>query len=164
MNAYARFDAACQRLASWAPLPLRLGVGIVFLLHGIGKANNGVTGVAGFFGQLGIPLPAVAAVIVITVETVGAASVALGLLTRFWAACMAIEMVVAILLASLPGHRGFELEGLLLAGSLALVGLGDGPVSLRGLFRHGAHRPAVDLQRQPAASTGRIDTPPGLDT
>ena len=140
MNPYARFEAACQRLASWAPLPLRLGVGIVFLNHGIGKFNNGVAGVAGFFGHIGIPLPAVAAVVVITVETVGAACVITGLLTRFWTACMAIEMVVAILMASLPSHRGFELEGLLVAGSLALVVLGDGPAALGALLKRGAHR------------------------
>lgn len=135
MTPYARFEAACQRLAPYASLILRVGVGWVFLVHGIGKVKTGVPGIAGFFGHLGLPLPAVSAVIVMTVETAGAGFVLLGLFTRFWAACMAIEMVVAITTASLPGNRGFELEGLLLVGALALVALGDGSVSVGSAMR-----------------------------
>ncbi len=116
--------------ASYATLVLRLGVGGVFLLHGAGKIHGGIAGVAGFFGSLGIPFPTVSAVIVITVESIGAVCVLLGVFTRFWAACMAVEMLVAILTASLPAGRNFELEGLLLAGSLALVTLGDGTLSV----------------------------------
>lgn len=116
--------------SSYAALVLRLGVGGVFLIHGIGKLNLGLRGVTGFFAGLGIPLPSVSATIVIAVETIGAVCVILGFLTRFWAACMAVEMVVAIVAASLPAGRGFELEGLLLTGGLALVVLGDGVFSV----------------------------------
>ncbi|MDD1762985.1 MAG: DoxX family protein, partial [Methanothrix sp.] len=108
----------------------RFGVGIVFLIHGTSKLQSGLRGVAGFFGTLGIPLPSVAATVVIAVETVGALCLILGFLSRFWAACMAIEMVVAIVTASLPSHKAFELEGLLLTGALALVVLGDGAISV----------------------------------
>ncbi len=75
MTPYARFEAACQRLAPYAGLFLRVGVGWVFLRHGIGKVQGGVPGVAAFFQGAGIPLPTVSAVIVMTVETVGAACV-----------------------------------------------------------------------------------------
>src|SRR5882762_325069 len=116
--------------ASYAALIMRFGVGIIFLIHGTSKLQTGLRGVAGFFGTLGIPLPSVAATVVIAVETVGAVCLILGFLSRFWAACMAIEMVVAIVTASLPSHRGFELEGLLFIGALALVFLGDGAISV----------------------------------
>lgn len=123
------------RLAPYASLPLRIAVGWVFLRHGSMKLHMGVGGVAGFLGHLGFPVPAVWAVILIGVETIGAGCVVLGLFTRFWAACLAVDMIVAISLAVLPSHHAPELEGLLLAGALALALLGDGPVSVGALLR-----------------------------
>ena len=73
----------------------------------------------------------------VAVETVGAVCLLLGILTQPVAALMAVNMVVAILAAVLP-HGGVpELEGLLLAGSLALVALGDGPLSVGIYFKKG---------------------------
>ena len=117
--------------ASYAALVLRLGVGIVFLIHGWSKLQMGVGGVTRFFGTLGIPFPSVGAVIVIAVETIGALMIILGIFTRYVALAMAIEMLVAILVSSVPSGRGFELEGLLLTGALALVVLGDGVLAVR---------------------------------
>jgi uncharacterized membrane protein YphA (DoxX/SURF4 family) len=127
-----------NQLAPYAAFFMRLAVGGVFLRHGIGKWHSGVAGVAEFIHSTGIPFATVVALILIVVETIGAACVILGVLTRFWAACMAVEMVVAILAVQLPHHGGFELEGLLLAGSITLVALGDGPLSV-----------AVSLKRRP---------------
>ncbi|MBI4420371.1 MAG: DoxX family protein [Gemmatimonadetes bacterium] len=124
-------DAAAARLAPYAAVLLRLAVGGVFLKHGIDKVGMGLAAVSGFFGQLGIPFATLSASVVITVETLGAACVILGLLTRFWAACFVIDMIVAIAVAVLPTGRNAELELLLLAGALALIGLGDGPLSVR---------------------------------
>lgn len=126
----ARARALAARLSPLAAFFLRLGVGLVFIHHGLMKLHTGVAGVGGFFHTLGIPFPIVAAVVVITVETFGAACMVLGLLTRLWALAMAVEMTVAILLAVLPQGHSPELEGLLLAGALALVVLGDGPLAL----------------------------------
>jgi putative oxidoreductase len=132
-----RTSALGSRLQPWAPLVLRLAVGLVFLHHGMMKLHTGVGGVAGFLGGLGFPLPTLWAVALIAIETVGAACVLLGVLTRLWAAAMAAEMVVAIAVAVVPNGRSPELEGLLLAGALALAGLGDGPLALGRLFRRG---------------------------
>jgi len=129
---FAALDRLAGRLTPYAGAILRVGVGWVFLRHGVAKVGMGAAAVAGFFHGLGIPFPHVFAVVVIVTETVGAACVVAGFLTRFWAACMAVDMVVAILVAVLP--RPFELEGLLLAGSLALIGLGDGPLSVGRLI------------------------------
>src|SRR2546422_9100960 len=79
---------------------------------------------------VGLPFATVWAVVLIAVETVGAACILLGIFTRFWAACMAVEMVVAILAVKVPQAGNFELEGLLLAGAITLVALGDGPLSV----------------------------------
>jgi uncharacterized membrane protein YphA (DoxX/SURF4 family) len=61
----------------------------------------------------------------------------LGVLTRIWGICFVVEMVVAIVRVKLPGHQGFELEALLLAGAASLVALGDGPVALGMTLKRG---------------------------
>jgi putative oxidoreductase len=119
-----------SRLTPYAALIMRLAVGGVFLHHGLTKWHNGVPALSGFFHTLGIPLAGTVAWIVIVVETVGAACVLLGIFTQFWAACMAVEMLVAIFRVQLPRGTSFELEALLFAGALTLVALGDGPLSV----------------------------------
>lgn len=133
MKATHIFQPIATLLAPFAPLFLRLGVAYVFVRHGLMKVHMGLPQVAGFFGHLGIPIPTVAAAVVIGVETLGAACLALGLLTRLWAFCMVVDMVVAIWLAVLP--RAPELELLLLVGALALLSLGAGPLSIDRLLQ-----------------------------
>lgn len=123
-------------LTPYAAFIMRLAVGGVFLLHGIGKFGRGIGATAGFLSTHHIPFATIFAVILITVETVGAICVLLGILTRAWAATMAVVMVVAILAVKLPGDQNFELEGLLLAGAVTLVALGDGPLSVAVRFKN----------------------------
>jgi putative oxidoreductase len=119
-----------NRFTPYAAVVLRLAVGLVFLHHGVMKLHNGIPAMADFLHNYGLPFATICATIVIGVETIGAACVLLGILTRVWAAAMAFEMVVASLVVVVPSGRWPELEGLLCAGALALVALGDGPLSL----------------------------------
>ncbi|HEX9279507.1 MAG TPA: DoxX family protein [Gemmatimonadales bacterium] len=129
-----------NQLAPYAAFFMRLAVGGVFLRHGIQKFEMGIPAVAGFLhNSAGIPFASMFAVVLIVVETVGAVCVILGILTRAWATCMAVEMVVAILTVQLPHGGNFELEGLLLAGAVTLMALGDGPLSVAVRFK----RPAM---------------------
>ena len=122
-------------LTPYAAFFMRLAVGGVFLLHGIGKFERGIGATAAFLSAHHIPFASIFAVILITVETVGAVCVLLGILTRAWAAAMAFVMVVAIVAVKLPGGQNFELEALLLAGAVTLVALGDGPLSIAVRFK-----------------------------
>lgn len=122
-------------LTPYAAFFMRLAVGGVFLVHGLGKFHNGIGATAGFLANHHIPFATIFAVILITIETVGALCVLLGILTRAWAAVMSIVMVVAILVVKVPGHQNFELEALLLAGAVTLVALGDGPLSVAVRFK-----------------------------
>lgn len=126
-------------LTPYAAFFMRLAVGGVFLIHGIAKFKWGIGGVAGFLSTNHIPFATIFAVILITIETVGAMCVLLGILTRAWAAAMCAVMVVAIIAVKLPGHQGFELESLLLAGALTLVALGDGPLSIAVKFKQSSN-------------------------
>jgi len=119
-----------NQLSPYAAFFMRLAVGGVFLRHGLVKVHNGIPALAGFLHGAGMPFATVWAVALIAVETLGAACVLLGIFTRFWATCMAVEMVVAILAVKVPQAGNFELEALLLAGAITLVALGDGPLSV----------------------------------
>ena len=118
-----------NQLTPYAAFFMRLAVGLVFLQHGWHKFHvQGLGGVATFLHGVGFPFATMFALILIVTETIGALCVVLGIFTRIWAAVMAVEMLVAILAVRLPGS--FELEGLLFAGAITLVALGDGPLSI----------------------------------
>jgi len=124
-----------NRLSPYAAFIMRLAVGGVFLHHGIMKFHTGVAGVADFMHSVGLPFATICAIIVIVVETVGAVCVILGIFTQFWALAMAIEMAVASFIALKPQGHLPELELLLFAGAVALVALGDGPLSVGIRFK-----------------------------
>jgi uncharacterized membrane protein YphA (DoxX/SURF4 family) len=55
--------------SGWGVLPLRIVVGLVFVVHGAQKLFGfGLAGTAGFLGNLGIPLPTIAASALIAVD------------------------------------------------------------------------------------------------
>jgi putative oxidoreductase len=132
-----------SRAADWGLVPLRLVVGLVFVVHGAQKLFVfGLGGAAGFMAKVGIPLPFVAAVVVMAVEILGGLALILGLGTRVAAALLAFEMLVAILTVRLKMGfvGGYEFELTLLAASLSLALLGAGPVTAKTVF---ARREAV---------------------
>ena len=122
-------------LTPYAAFFMRLAVGGVFLLHGIGKFERGIGATAHMLAGIGFPFSTIFAVILMTIETVGAICVLLGILTRVWAAVMAVVMVVAILAVKVRNGMNFEVEALLLAGAVTLVALGDGPLSVAVGFK-----------------------------
>src|SRR5712692_9979387 len=66
--------------ANWGLVPLRLVVGLVFIVHGGQKLLVfGLGGTAGFMAKVGIPWPFLAAVVVIAVEILGGLALVLGL-------------------------------------------------------------------------------------
>jgi putative oxidoreductase len=124
------------KLQSCGLTVLRVVVGIVFFVHGYQKLFKiGFHGVAGMFGHMGIPLPAVSAVIVTLVEFVGGILLITGLATRVAAALNAVDMTVAILVVHLKngfsGPMGFEHPLTLLGACICLVLAGGGSFALK---------------------------------
>ncbi|HEV8265340.1 MAG TPA: DoxX family protein [Gemmatimonadales bacterium] len=115
-----------NRLAPYAAFFMRLAVGGVFLSRGLDRIQSGIPSLS--FGTL-------LALVVIAIQTVGAVCVLLGMWTRLWATAMAVFMTVTILASKLPHRANFELEGLLLAGAVTLMALGDGPLSIAVRFK-----------------------------
>jgi putative oxidoreductase len=129
------FSGKSQSLAIAA---LRIVVGIVFLAHGYQKVFKfGFHGVAGMFAHMGIPLPAVAAVVVMVVEFVGGILLVTGLATRLPAALLAIDMLVAVLAVHIKhgffNPMGVEFPLTLLAACICLALSGGGAGSLKRL-------------------------------
>ncbi|MDI3471280.1 MAG: hypothetical protein OJF62_003343 [Pseudolabrys sp.] len=76
---------------------LRVVIGLIIFVHGWGKLHSGLAGVTMYFTKVGLPAPELLAYCAIFLETVGALCVAIGLFTRFFAAALAIEMLIALL-------------------------------------------------------------------
>ena len=128
------------RFAKWGMLPLRIVVGLVFLMHGAQKLFVfGPGGTADIMGKLGLPLPLVSATVVIAVELLGGLAILLGVFARVAGALLAFEMVIAILVARVHGGffapYGYEFELTLLGASLTFALNGPGRMSLEDIWR-----------------------------
>lgn len=128
----------------WGLLILRVVVGLVFAVHGAQKFFLfGIDGTAGFFGSLGIPLPQVAAIVVILLELGGGLALLIGLGTRYVAGLLAVNMLVALATVHLPNGffvdgNGFEFVLVLLAAALFFVLNGGGSLAVDRRLAQGA--------------------------
>lgn len=107
---------------------LRLGVGVTFLVHGIGKLSN-MEGTIMFFQQIG--LGSSLAWLVALIETIGGAMLILGVWTSIPAILLAIVMIGAITTVKWgnPFLGGYELDFVLLMSLLSIAFLGSGKYS-----------------------------------
>jgi putative oxidoreductase len=114
---------------------VRIVVGVMFLMHVAGKFNSGAAGVASMMAKNGLEPALMWAYFIIALESLGGICMVVGLFTRFFAAALAIEMLVALMTVHLPkgysaGHGGYEYV-LLIGAVCFLVALrGGGPYSV----------------------------------
>lgn len=138
--------AASSRTGMTSDLGLlvaRIVLGAIFAAHGYQKlVTFGLAGVTESFRGMGVPVPEVAAPVVALVELVGGIALIAGAFTGVVGLLLAIDMLVAALIAHLPQGLfieagGWELVGALGAGALVLAAVGAGRFSLDGLRRGG---------------------------
>lgn len=137
-----RSDTSLDRIGvQWNPVVLRLALGLVFVVSGVGKVfavgpkASGIGGFSGMLADLGVPLATAVAVVIGFTELLGGILLLLGLFTRFVAAALAVVMIGATVLVHLPNgfvasEGGIEYTLVLSLVSIALVLSGPGALAL----------------------------------
>ena len=128
-----------KKYSSLAPLFIRLGLGIVFIVHGYMKLFGGIEETTGFFSSLSIPLPGFFAVVVAIVEFFGGLAILLGLFTQVVSILAFINMLFAFILVHGKNgfnvsNGGFEFVFVLGLMALSLIFSGAGALSLDKLI------------------------------
>jgi putative oxidoreductase len=140
-------------LGRWAPLPLRLIVGIGFIQHGFAKLSKGPDAFANILHALAVPAPHFMAWVTILTELLGGIAVLLGAFVALVSLPMAALLLVAMFTVHLPygfssiklmavtaagaqfGPPGYECDLPYLACLAALVLGGSGPLAIDGLIK-----------------------------
>ena len=146
----------------WAPLPLRLVIGYGFMAHGWAKLSRGPAGFARLLEQIGTPLPELTAWVSTLFEVLGGLAILAGACVAVVSVPLIVMMLVAMftvhlrygfsaintigLTAAGPqfGPPGYEVNLLYIAGLLALILGGAGPLSIDRLLAR--------IKREPTAS------------
>ncbi|HWY58236.1 MAG TPA: DoxX family protein [Terriglobales bacterium] len=127
-----------DRLQPLALLVLRVVLGSIMIAHGYGKVFGGFSHVRDMVQHIGFP--AWMAYLLAGTEFFGGILIIAGLLTRFVAVAMLIDMSVAIW--KIHWHNGFKAQGgyefplSVAAIAFALIFFGAGPIALDSI-RHG---------------------------
>ena len=140
-------------LTTWALVPLRLVVGVGFLLHGLAKWQRGPEKFGLLLAQIGTPMPVATAWIVTLLEVFGGLAILVGLFVALASIPLIGSMLVAMftvqwrygfssvntigLTSTGPvfGPPGYEINLLYIAALVALACCGPGPLSLSAWFR-----------------------------
>ncbi len=128
------------RWGEWAPLILRVPLGLVFLMHGYQKVfSMGIPGVSGFLGTLGFPAPTLFAYILAYGELIGGALLIVGLLTHWVAKFNIVVALVALLTVHASkgffiSEGGYEFILLILAASVSILLTGPGAYALDSMW------------------------------
>ncbi len=117
-----------------ALLLVRVGLGVVFALHGWQKVNA-MEGTIAFFGTLG--LPAFIAYAVAYIEFIGGLLLIIGLFTKVAAILLAVVMIGAIVKVKFAKGflGGYEFDFMLLMASLAIAVSSSGAYSIDRLWK-----------------------------
>jgi len=134
-------------LTTTARTILRVVTGFLFAAHGWQKFNEfTIAGTQAAFTQMGVPAAQAAAPVIATLELVGGVALILGVLTRVFAALLAVDMLGALILVHagagvFVATGGYELVLILAAAALAVALVGAGNASVdKALFGRSASR------------------------
>ena len=126
-----------DHLRSLGLLGIRIALGAVMIAHGFPKVSGGMSHVIPMVTSIGFP--SWMAYIVAATEFIGGIMVLAGLLTRFVAIAIFVEMLVII--GKIKWHNGFtgqnnyQFELMIAAVAFGLIFFGAGSISLdRALF------------------------------
>ncbi|MEU9835730.1 DoxX family protein [Streptosporangium sp. NPDC048047] len=140
-----------DRIRPFALLLGRIGIGVIFLVHGWQKFTTmGISGTTAFFEQVGIPLPGLAAPAVAVLEVVGGIAFIVGAALPVFGVLLALDMAGAIVFVHgangfAADKGGYEFVLALAAAALAIGFSGGGALAVDGLWRRGRRTEAVTV-------------------
>ena len=124
-----------NKLHDIANMGMRAAIGVIFIVHGVGKFNEGFIG----FLTGGLGLPAEMQIPIAVAEMVPGILLLIGVFTRLSASLLSIVMLGAIFYVkqagSLTGERGFEFDLILHASCLVVIVAGPGRVSVSHVIK-----------------------------
>jgi len=123
-------------MKDWAMIPLRFGIGIMFVMHGLQKAfglmgGPGIDGFSGMLSKIGFAPATPLAYLVAYVELIGGIFLIFGLFTKIASLLLIIIMAVAIVKVHLANGffasaGGFEYAFVILVALITLFLSGPG--------------------------------------
>ena len=155
--------------SQWEPVPLRLIIGIGFMVHGWAKLSRGPSGFAKLLTQIGAPLPEATAWVSTFVELLGGLAIFVGAFVAIVSVPLIVMMLVAMFTVHLKygfssintigltrngplfGPPGYEINLLYIAGLLGLILGGAGPLSIDRLLSRERGLPERPSAHQRAA-------------
>jgi len=144
------FSISGKNYRQWAPLFLRLAIGMGFIVHGWAKLSRGPAGFGKLLAQTGVPFPHLTAWIASLVELFGGLAMLLGLFVSITAVPLIFTMLVAMFTIQINygfssvktigltpqgpvfGPPGYEINLLYIAGLVSLMITGAGAFSMDG--------------------------------
>ena len=127
-------------MKDWATMPLRLGLGIMFLAHGLQKAfgllgGSGIEGFSQMISGLGFSPATPIAYLVAYIELIGGLLLIVGLFTRITSAVLIIVMLVAMLKVHFSNgffamNGGYEYNFIIICSCISLLISGPGHLSI----------------------------------
>ncbi len=137
MVTLANIGNALYLFDDFAPLLLRVGLCVVFMVHGYPKLFTQFQGTKQFFESIGLRPSKLWVLVVGSVEFFGGIALLFGFVTQLAALLVAIDMLVAMFLVKFRQGfvGGWEFDFILFLAALSLVLLGGGAWSVDRFLR-----------------------------
>ena len=140
-----------QRRVQWVPIPIRMILGAGFMVHGWAKWSRGPAAFAELLKQAHVPLPLANAWLVTLLEIFGGLALLMGAFVTIASVPLILSMLGAMFTVNIKygfsavntigltpdgpqfGPPGYEINLLYIAGLVALILGGAGPLSIDAL-------------------------------
>ena len=137
-----------DRRPEWVPVPIRLIIGVGFMIHGWAKWSRGPAVFAELLSQVGVPLPLLHAWLVTSLEVFGGLAILMGAFVAAVSVPLILSMLGAMFTVNIKygfsavntigltpegpqfGPPGYEINLLYIAGLVALILGNAGPLSI----------------------------------
>jgi len=141
----------CEQWQRWVPIPIRIILGVGFMVHGWAKWSRGPAAFAELLKQAHVPLPLANAWLVTLLEIFGGFALLVGAFVALVSVPLILSMLGAMFTVNIKygfsavntigltpegpqfGPPGYEINLLYIGGLLALILGGAGPLSIDAL-------------------------------